>query len=152
MLKIIRTNPANADFVELVRLLDKSLAISDGDEHDFYNQFNGTDLIKYVLVGYFEGVPIACGAIKHYADGVMEVKRMFVDSGYRGRRIATQVLLELEKWTRELGYKKCILETGNKQPEAIRLYTKAGYTVTENYGQYIGVQNSVCFAKIIPAF
>jgi hypothetical protein len=53
----------------------------------------------------------------------------------------------LEKWTAELSYGKCILETGIKQPEAIGLYKKSGYTVIPNYGQYAGIENSVCFEK-----
>jgi len=47
----------------------------------------------------------------------------------------------------ELGYEKCILETGKKQPEAIALYKKNGYKLIPNYGQYAEVENSVCFEK-----
>lgn len=146
-LKIIRTNPANADYQKLVKLLDADLANSDGDEHKFYNQYNGSDLIKHVLVVYVHDIPVGCGAIKRYAAGTMEVKRMYVKPDYRGRKIATQILTTLEKWAHELKYEKCILETGKRQPAAIQLYEKSGYIVTENYGQYIGVENSVCFEK-----
>ena len=40
-----------------------------------------------------------------------------------------------------------MLETGQKQPEAIALYTKSGYRIIPNYGQYVGVESSVCFEK-----
>ena len=59
------------------------------------------------------------------------------------------ILKELEKWAAELNYTKCVLETGKKQPEAITLYLKNGYAIIPNYGQYIGIENSVCFAKVI---
>ncbi len=53
------------------------------------------------------------------------------------------------KWASELGYTSCVLETGKRQPEAIALYTKNGYKIIPNYEQYEGVENSVCFRKII---
>lgn len=63
------------------------------------------------------------------------------------RGIASKVLRELEKWTSELSFAKCILETGIKQPEAIGLYKKNGYQFIPNYRQYTGVKESVCFEK-----
>jgi putative acetyltransferase len=57
------------------------------------------------------------------------------------------VLKALEDWAKELGYHKCILETGKRQPDAIALYQKNGYSIMPNYGQYQGVTNSVCFEK-----
>lgn len=74
---------------------------------------------------------------------------MFTPPEHRGKGIAVKVLAELEKWAAELGYKKCILETGKAQPEAIALYTKCGYEIIPNYGQYAGVENSVCFEKSV---
>ena len=79
----------------------------------------------------------------------MEVKRMFVSPEGRNKGIGTLILSELESWASELSYTKCILETGKKQPEAIRLYDKNGYTLIPNYGQYAGIANSVCFEKNI---
>ena len=60
-----------------------------------------------------------------------------------------KILISLEKWASELGYKKAILETGKGQPEAIALYQKAGYQIIENYGPYKGLDNSVCMGKNI---
>ena len=79
----------------------------------------------------------------------MEIKRMFTLAGSRGKGLASLVLKELESWAAEMLYEKCILETGKKQPEAIRLYQKNGYKLIPNYGQYAGVENSVCFEKNI---
>ncbi|HEY9116189.1 MAG TPA: GNAT family N-acetyltransferase, partial [Roseivirga sp.] len=77
----------------------------------------------------------------------IEIKRMYVLENFRGQGVAGLILTELEKWAKELGYSQSVLETGKRQPEAISLYTKHGYEVTENYGQYQGVANSVCFKK-----
>lgn len=146
---IIRTDSSNNDFRNLVRELDKDLAIRDGDEHSFYAQYNKIDKIQYAVVCYIENLPVACGAIKEFQTGVMEVKRMYVIPSMRNKGIAVQVLEKLELWAKELGNYKCILETGKKQPEAIRLYQKSGYSMISNYGQYEGVENSICFEKIL---
>ena len=51
-LNILRTDSENADFRELVRLLDAELAIRDGAEHSFYAQYNKIDKIRNVVVAY----------------------------------------------------------------------------------------------------
>lgn len=149
MIKLARTNSDNPDFIELVRHLDADLAKRDGEEHSFYAQFNKIDKIKYVIVAYDDDKPVGCGAIKEYEPGVMEVKRMFTFPFHRGKGIASRVLTELETWAAELNYLTCVLETGKKQPEAIALYKKNGYHLIPNYGQYAGMENSVCFEKKI---
>ena len=148
MIRLVRTDSSNNDFVELVKLLDKELQIRDGSEHSFYSQYNKIDKIKNVVVAYEDDVAVGCGAIKEYESNTMEVKRMFVKDEYRSKGIATKVLIELELWAGALGYNKCILETGLKQPEAIHLYKKNNYSVIPNYGQYVGVDNSVCMEKV----
>ncbi len=147
MIKIIRTDSSNSDFIELVKYLDADLAKRDGDDHAFYDQFNTIANIKYVVVAYENNKPVSCGAIKEYCPGNMEIKRMYTSPENRGKGIATKVLTELEIWAIELSYTKCILETGTKQIEAIELYKKNGYKVIPNYGQYAGVINSICFEK-----
>lgn len=147
MIQLLRTDSGNTDFIELVRQLDIELAQRDGDEHPFYAQFNKLDQIRHVIVAYEDGQPAGCGAIKEYAPGVMEIKRMFTRPQNRGKGIASKVLRELETWAVELNYNKCILETGKRQEEAIGLYQKSGYVLVPNYGQYVGVENSVCFEK-----
>ena len=149
MITIKRTNSGDGDFQNLVRELDKELAVRDGDEHAFYHQFNKIDAIKYAVVAYEEETAVGCGAIKRFSDEALEVKRMFVPENERGKGIATIVLRELETWAQELGFTKCILETGLRQPEAIGLYEKNGYTKIPNYGQYKNMENSVCFEKKI---
>jgi len=149
MIQVIRTNSDNPDFVELVKCLDADLAIRDGADHSFYAQFNKIDKIRHVVLAYENGKPLGCGAMKEYAPDTMEIKRMYVPLESRGRGIATTVLSELEKWAGELRYTKCVLETGKKQPEAIVLYKKQGYTLIPNYGQYAGVENSLCFEKLL---
>ena len=147
MLTLVRSNSDDPHFVSLVKLLDSDLAERDGSEHSFYAQFNKIDQIKYVVMAFENGKPVGCGALKEFSAEAAEVKRMYVLPEERGRGIASKILRKLEEWARELSFKSCVLETGKKQPEAISLYLKNGYERTENYGQYAGVENSLCFAK-----
>ncbi len=147
MMKLLRTDSDNTDFRNLVTELDKDLSIRNGESNEFYVQFNKIVGIKYAVVTYQDGLAVGCGAIKHYAVDTMEVKRMFVRPDYRGKGIAGVVLRELEDWTKELGYLRCILETDKMQPEAIALYRKNGYNIIPNYDQYAEDDKSVCFEK-----
>jgi GNAT superfamily N-acetyltransferase len=149
MTRLVRTNAHNQGFIELVKNLDADLAERDGEDHAYYDQFNKLDLIKYALVLYDNEKPVACGAIKEYQPHVMEIKRMYTLPESRGKGFAIKILSELEKWASELHYKKCILETGKKQPEAIQLYKKNGYSIISNYGQYSHIENSLCFEKML---
>ena len=149
MLTLKRTQSDHPDFIYLVKFLDADLAERDGNDHAFYAQFNKINKINHVIVAYENDKPLGCGAIKAFEAQAMEVKRMYCTPESREKGIATQILNELERWACELSYTKCVLETGRRQPEAIALYKKNGYKLIPNYGQYIGMDNSVCFEKEI---
>lgn len=147
MLTIKRTTSDNPDFEKLVVQLDAYLAVLDGEDHAFYSQFNKSSLLKNALIVYESEIPIAIGAYKEYDAETAEMKRMFTLPEYRGKGIASKVLTALESWAKEENYKTALLETGHLQKDAIYLYQKLGYKIIENFGQYQGVENSVCMRK-----
>lgn len=149
MIEIVRTNAHHPDFIELVKDLDADLATRDGAAHAFYAAYNMIDEIKYVVLAYENQRPTGCGALRQYGSKTMEIKRMYVVPQKRRTGIASRILLELEHWAAELSCIKCILETGKMQPEALQLYRRKGYVLIPNYGQYAGVENSLCFEKEI---
>ena len=149
MTRLLRTDASNNDFIGLVRELDAELAVRDGEEHAFYSQYNKTSTLSHVVIVFENERACACGALKQFSPGVMEIKRMYTIPELRGKGIAAVVLKELESWAKELSCEKTILETGKRQPEAIKLYTKSGYNRILNYGQYQTVENSVCFEKTL---
>lgn len=150
MPQFIRTDSSNQEFIDLVKKLDRELAERDGEENAFYAQFNKIDTLKHCIVAQVNNQAIGCGAIKPFHEGPsVEVKRMYVLPEFRGKGIAGKLLEALENWAVEMGYSKSVLETGKRQSEAIVLYHKQGYHITENYGQYQGIENSICFEKFI---
>ncbi|WP_166386173.1 GNAT family N-acetyltransferase [Polaribacter sp. 11A2H] len=148
-IEIIRTNSEDKDFISLVKQLDAYLKMMDGAAHAFYNQFNNIDVLKNVVVVFVDKKAVGCGAIKKFDAISVELKRMFVSLDARGKGVAQKVVQELETWAKELGYKKCVLETGERQVEAVKFYTKCNYKKILNYGQYKGMENSICFEKAL---
>lgn len=149
MITVKRTTSDNPDFEKLVVQLDAYLAILDGEDHEFYAQFNKTNLLKNAVIAYENDVAVGIGAYKEYDAQTAEMKRMYTHPEYRNKGIASKILNELELWAKEENYNVAILETGYLQHDAIYLYQKLGYTITENFGQYIGVENSVCMKKAL---
>ncbi len=146
-MKLKRTDSENKDFQHLVKQLDAYLLKQYGALQDYYGQFNKTDNIPNVVVAYVNEEPVGCGCFKKFEATSVEVKRMFVKEIARGKGIGAAILQELEKWAAESGHQAAVLELGNNQPEAIRLYQKQGFEVIPNYGQYIGMETSICLKK-----
>lgn len=144
---LLRTTSDQADFQSLVGALDTYLTSVNGSDDAYYRQFNKIDALRYVVVAYVNDVPVGCGAFKPFDEQATEIKRMYVLPAYRGQGIARAILAELETWSHKEGYVACVLETSVKLPEAVGLYTRWGYERTPNYGQYIGMPDSICFRK-----
>jgi putative acetyltransferase len=99
------------------------------------------------------GTPIGCGAFRDLPaePPTVEVKRMYVRPDYRGRKIGQLVLRDLEARAQQRGAVRVRLETGDKQPEAIRLYEGAGYRQIPNFGDYADDESSLCFERVLEA-
>jgi GNAT superfamily N-acetyltransferase len=149
MNKIIRTDSRNNDFIELVKLLDRDIAERDETAHARFGEFNTIEKLNYVVVIYDNNLPVGCGAIKKFNENSTEVKRMFLKTEYRGKNFATKILQELEEWSKEMQFERCVLQTSHQHPEAIRFYKKSGYVLIDNYGAYNSISDSLCFEKYI---
>lgn len=145
-MELIRTNSDNPDFKKLSALFDDYLVDIDGEEKDFFAFYNNVYL-DTVLVVYENSEVVGCGAFKKFDEHTAEIKRMFVHPNHRNKGIAKFVLTELELWANDLGFTSFILETSPKLTSAIAMYEKTGYQLIPNYGQYIGVENSICMKK-----
>jgi putative acetyltransferase len=80
-------------------------------------------------------------------DGYAELKRMFVRPEARGSGTAQGLLELLEQVAREHGVASIKLETGPLQPAAIAFYTRNGFEPIDLFGDYVGSEHSLCFAK-----
>jgi putative acetyltransferase len=145
--EFIRTTSDHPDFRTMVISLDEDLNLRNGDIQRQYDRYNKIDQIKHAIVIYLEDKPVGCGCFKRFDDHSVEMKRMFVLPELRGQQLAARMLQELENWAAEEGNTTAVLETGRRQVEAQRLYSIAGYSKIQNYGQYVGMDDSLCYRK-----
>lgn len=147
-------DPTTPDALALIRLLSAELAASYDFMDDGSGAFSPADVQvprAAFLVARLDGRPVACGALRpldlpSYLDSA-EIKRMYVAPDVRGQRLAVAVLERLEELAREFGYRRAVLETGNRQHAAMRLYERAGYERIPCYGRYTHDPRSICFGK-----
>ncbi len=90
------TSSINQDFVSLVKELDTYLKVTDGEEYEFYNQFNGIEKLNHCIVAYFENQPVGCGTFKKYDAVSVEIKRMYLQPNQIGSGITFKILNTLE--------------------------------------------------------
>jgi GNAT superfamily N-acetyltransferase len=102
------------------------------------------------LVAEVDGVPAGCGAWRVHADGTVEVKRVYVEPAYRRRGLAQGLMAELERTAAAAGHRSVVLNTGNRQPEALALYAALGYTPVAGYGVYAEAPGAVFLGKELP--
>jgi GNAT superfamily N-acetyltransferase len=101
-----------------------------------------------------DGTPLGCGALRSLGDGVAEVKRMYVVPAARGRGLSKGMLAALEDAARDRGWTTLRLETGPLQPEAVALYSGAGYRPISAFGAYVGdpdAEDSLFFERVLDA-
>jgi GNAT superfamily N-acetyltransferase len=89
---------------------------------------------------------IGCAGWRRHGDDA-ELKRMYTAPAARGRGLARRMLATIEESARQSGFRRVILETGDKQPEAIALYESAGYERIEDFGFYRGHEGVLSYAK-----
>jgi ribosomal protein S18 acetylase RimI-like enzyme len=99
------------------------------------------------LVAEVDGQPAGCGAWRALPDGAAEIKRVYVAPGFRRRGLAQEVVTRLERSAGAAGHRTVVLNTGDRQPEAIALYEGAGYRPVEGYGVYACSPGAVFLGK-----
>ncbi len=107
--------------------------------------------IAVFFVAFDDGAAIGCGGLRLIDGSEAEIKRMFVRPENRGTGVSTAILERLEEYGREHGMVRLVLETGNRQPDAVRFYQRQGYARIPNFGHYVDSAISLCFAKPLVA-
>jgi len=144
-----RTTASDSDFKALVAALDTELWDELQEDQATYDQYNKVPDVQTAVVIYDKQVAVACGCFKVYNENTVEIKRMFVTKSYRGNGLSKIVLSALESWALEESYTFAILETSIHFTAAKKLYLSNGYNIIPNYGQYAGLEESVCMRKTL---
>nr|WP_205808678.1 GNAT family N-acetyltransferase [Micromonospora sp. HNM0581] len=101
------------------------------------------------LVALIDGQPVGCGGWRSHGEENAELKRMYTAPQVRGRGVARTVLAAVERSAREHGRRRLILECGDRQPEAVGLYTAAGYERIPNFGYYAELPSCLSFGRTL---
>lgn len=112
-----------------------------------YVPYNISISIQDVLIAYFDSVPVACSGLKKYSENDIEIKRVWVKPEYRGKHIASNMMMQIEMKAREQGFQRTILQTREIMSDAVGLYKKLGYYQIDNYPPYDKMDGAICFAK-----
>lgn len=141
-------NPHDAVCTQLIHDLSAELGERYGDDGTAFFSLDDVTVTRSCFVVAWSGnTPVGCGAVRPLADDIVEIKRVFVKSDFRGQGISRIIMAKLETLAREFAYKHIRLETGTKQPEAIKLYESSGYTRIDRFPPYDTDPLSVCYEK-----
>ncbi len=136
--------PTHADFLALVSELNTALSqiTQDSGAGSFCASAFAPERDGCIVV-YDEAKPVACGVFRYHAEQVCELKRMYSKvSGAGG-----YLLRELEQGAREKGYQYVVLSTRRANHKALGFYQHHHYVEAPAYGQYVGVERSICLSK-----
>ena len=147
MIRLKRTSSRDKEFKNLIVELDTDLQGRYSDVQYQFNAYTDVSHINTVVIAYIQDIAVGCGCFKEINENAVEVKRMFVNPYFRGFGVASSIIEELITWAKQLYYAEAVLETGKKQPESIKLYTKHGFSIIDNFGPYVGMEESVCMKK-----
>ncbi len=155
-LRIIDAAPTDPVAVELIAELSAEVAtryaeqfpvVGDGRSNYRPDAFN-PERDAFVMA-WRNNDAVGCGALRQFDHERVEVKRMYVRPSGRGLGVGRALLTELEARAAAMGYRAVLLETGILQPEAIRLYTSAGYEPHPPWPPYDTREYARCFHKIV---
>ncbi|GHC83315.1 N-acetyltransferase [Nocardiopsis terrae] len=110
---------------------------------------SAADIAVFAVVRDGADRAVGCGGLRDLGEGAGEVKRMYVLPEHRGSGAAAVLLNALEEWARDRGWKCLRLETGDRQPDAVRFYTRSGYTPVPAFGAYADSPGSLCFERTL---
>jgi putative acetyltransferase len=105
--------------------------------------------VEVFLVAYVAGLAVGCAGLRRLAEGAAEIKRMYVDPAHRGSDVARAILVALEQEAARRGIAVLRLETGDRQPDAMRFYEREGYAPIPAFGHYVDSVISRCYQKVL---
>ena len=146
-MKTIITDEKDERFLNLVEELDYGYYQRIGDElkkYEKYNEFKDTHIVILSMDGE---KAIACASYRKFDSQSVEFKRVYVKREYRKRRIAYNLIRQLEKDVIEKGFRHSYIVTGKNNHAAIRLYEKLDYVQSDKFGQFKDDETVICMKK-----
>jgi GNAT superfamily N-acetyltransferase len=144
-------SPVAQDLIaRLVAELSERYPEDEGEEAASFRPADAVGPRRIFVVAWFGSDAVGCGALRPLPGAnpaVGELKRMYVAPASRGQGIGREILQDLESHARSFDYRRLVLETGTRQPEAVALYEHSGYAPIPKYPPYENSPRSLCFGK-----
>lgn len=147
MIDIIRTNSNDKRFKNLILELDNDLISRYTDEKYKFDINIEINELKTAVIAQITNIPVGCGCFKEIDENTVEIKRMYVNPYFRGFGVASMIIESITRWATELLYSDAVLEIGTKQPEAIKLYEKHGFSRIPTFEPYTDMADRICMGK-----
>lgn len=145
---IVLKNVAEECVLELFAEHDDYMIDFLGEDQVYYTRYNDSERIEKVWVAFCDDLPAGCIAYRKKADGIGEVKRLYVREAHRGKGIAKKLLKTLEHHAKEQGCHKLFLDTRITLEPAVSLYRSFGYDIVFQQGLYIQMEKSVVSTEV----
>lgn len=114
-----------------------------GDDKWCYTRYNESENIEKVWVVYFDNLPAGCIAYREKADGVGEVKRLYLKKEYRGKGMSKELLKTVEYYAKKQGCHTLFLDTRITLEPAVSLYRSFGFHIVFQQGLYIQMEKKI---------
>lgn len=132
MIKLVRTNVDDKNFVHLVNLLNQEFLEKYEKQKAQFTSSNQLDKNSKVILAFDNTNLVGCGAFRPLKeDKAIEIGCLYIYPKARGKGISKIILNQLEAWALEECYNQVKLHTSLEQTEAVSLYQKSGYNTTE---------------------
>ena len=142
-MKIIPMNITDTSVLQLFSEHDDYMLDFLGDDKVYYTRYSESENLEKVLVAYVDNCPIGCVAYRRKADGVGEIKRLFIRKEYRSKGISKKLLATIESYAKEQGCHTLFLDTRITLEPAVSLYRAFNFNIIFQQGLYIQMEKKL---------
>ena len=142
-MNIVSTKSADKEILALFSEHDDYMIDFLGDDKRHYTRYSENENLENIWVIYSESFPIGCIAYRNKAEGVGEVKRLYIREEYRGKGISKELLRTVERYAKEQGCKTLFLDTRVTLEPAVSIYRSLGFKTVFQQGLYIQMEKEI---------
>lgn len=143
IMEITSKKTTDANLLQIFSEHDDYMIAFLGEDKGYYTRYTEKENIEMAWVVYADNLPIGCVAYRQKADGVGEVKRLFIRKEYRGKGISKELLKTVENHAKEQGCHMLFLDTRITLEPAVSIYRAFGFDIVFQQGLYIQMEKKL---------
>jgi len=139
-LRIERRSAGDEEILRLFSLHDDFMISFLGEDRIHYSRYDEHERLDAVWAAVLNGQAVGCAAYRRKENSVGEVKRVFVESEFRGKGISKLLMDAVEAHAREERCEKLFLDTRITLEPAVSAYRKHGFEEVFRAGLYVQME------------